>query len=176
MTRGLVCEYAKEGRVRGPNKPKGKSSGTSGDASTGNDHPASTHYERSGTRPRTSSSTSSSGSSGDNDFSPVRHFLEGSDLKLDQNAAGGDVVGPSRRSSFSVDDFTPGHSCAEIASESKGFRRPATARTLKGDYLFLPSELTPCNGGQVGIDHQARTQPIFSISCFDIRSVNSIIP
>ena len=26
VTRGLICEYAKEGRVRGPNKPKSKSS------------------------------------------------------------------------------------------------------------------------------------------------------
>ncbi|PFH48169.1 hypothetical protein AMATHDRAFT_87287 [Amanita thiersii Skay4041] len=32
QTRGLVCEYAKEGRVRGPNKPKSKAAGSSDDS------------------------------------------------------------------------------------------------------------------------------------------------
>lgn len=157
MTRGLVCEYAKEGRVRGPNKPKGKSSGGN-EASTGRDNATSTHNGVQGTRPRTSSATSSTGSSETIEFSPGRQSLEGTDLELDPKTSG-EVIRPSRSSPFSLDDSTsaPGGRL-EIDLETKGFRRPVTARYgsmfAEGDCFSLPTELTP---GHAGVDHQART-------------------
>ena len=172
MTRGLVCEYAKEGRVRGPNKPKGKSSGHSGgnEASTGSDNATSTHNGVQGTRPRTSSATSSTGSSETIDFSPGRQSLEGTDLELDPKTTG-EIIHPSRSRSFSLDDSTSAQGGRlEIDSETKGFRRPVTARYgsmfAEGDYFPLPTELTPGRGGHAGVDHQARILLSSRNTCF----------
>jgi len=166
VTRGLVCEYAKEGRVRGPNKPKGKSSGGN-EASTGSDNATSTHN---GTRPRTSSATSSTGSSETIDFSPGRHSLERTDLELDPKTTGGEAIHPSRSSSFSLDDSISAQGGQlEIASETKDFRRPVTARYgpmfADGDYFPMPTEFTPGSGGHAGVD-QARTLFSSRNTCF----------
>ncbi|KAG5642127.1 hypothetical protein DXG03_003577 [Asterophora parasitica] len=61
ITRGLVCEYAKEGRVRGPNKPKPKPTITPGSASAS----GSTHKSKEEARHKRSPSTSTPKHEGD---------------------------------------------------------------------------------------------------------------
>ncbi|KAG6844584.1 hypothetical protein H0H87_005733 [Tephrocybe sp. NHM501043] len=54
-TRGLVCEYAKEGRVRGPNKPKPKAPPTSNDPNKPKPNDVHDHSDTRPVRPRPSS-------------------------------------------------------------------------------------------------------------------------
>lgn len=105
ITRGLVCEYAKEGRVRGPNKPKSKTPAGSAASATGistasngnspNTSSSPTAGGRTSSRKRSSSNQSSAGSSDHPDSIPpsVRNALLRTDHML------GDPPSASRGSS-----------------------------------------------------------------------------
>ena len=67
-TRGLICEYAKEGRVRGPNKTKSKSANSGNDSSSNTSANIRNDHARVGPRGRTSSANSSVGSSDHHQF------------------------------------------------------------------------------------------------------------
>lgn len=64
ISRGLVCEYAKEGRVRGPNKPKPKLAPTPSDV-----------QEQTASSRNRSSSTNTSSSTGSSDYFDIPTIL-----------------------------------------------------------------------------------------------------
>ncbi|CAA7263639.1 unnamed protein product [Cyclocybe aegerita] len=110
LARGLVCEYAKEGRVRGPNKPKAKMppGGTGGSGSDGRSTPkgatGSGGGARGTSRNRTSSANSSAGSSDHPDLPPaVRAALQRAEQDSSPSRRNGKRnLGASRRNSLSL--------------------------------------------------------------------------
>ncbi|KAF5346405.1 hypothetical protein D9758_012757 [Tetrapyrgos nigripes] len=56
LTRGLICQYAKEGRVRGPNKPKAKTQNSNSSSSSSGSNPSAAKGSQS-TKPSSSPKT-----------------------------------------------------------------------------------------------------------------------
>lgn len=155
MTRGLVCEYAKEGRVRGPNKPKTKSTSSPGlnKAAVYTDNDRNDYGGRPISRPRTSSVNSSTGSSGYTDFSTTvrRGGLTTAMADFTVPPSAGNNLELSRQKSSSVDvQPSPQSShCDPHESVSTLFRRPnsdsstcSSTNIVDSACLFIPQEET----------------------------------
>ncbi|KAF9473529.1 hypothetical protein BDN70DRAFT_997584 [Pholiota conissans] len=114
ITRGLICEYAKEGRVRGPNKPKPK-------ASTGATSTASPSAS--------ASSTSTTASLAEqNDTTPTMTKTSEEASKAARHRA------PSSQSSGGSSDQTTGEPIAQrlFLPSTSGIRIP---QAMRGEYL-----------------------------------------
>ena len=147
--RNLNCEYAKEGRVRGPNKSKAKISGSPGGSEPS--PVANTAISgRSSCRARTSSATSSTGSSGHSEPPiAVRSGFNSTTSDLNTKSTGGRNTG---RNSMSLDISAQARSPNPVLDPASDlFRRQNSARcniTLltDSDYFFLQQEETQSEG------------------------------
>ncbi|KAG2004298.1 hypothetical protein CC2G_002866 [Coprinopsis cinerea AmutBmut pab1-1] len=108
IARGLVCEYAKEGRVRGPNKPKLKPPPTTVAAT---DEPFSLAPSRARTMSANDSTSTSGNSSEHHDVASILSSFRANETRLGAPSFSG-VPGSSqaRRNSLSLDEHRPNRS------------------------------------------------------------------
>lgn len=161
ISRSLVCEYAKEGRVRGPNKPKAKTSLL-----------PSEDQQFMGIARNRSSSANTSSSAGSSDYFDVRHMLTSlQEPRPSVSQHGALRLLQAHRPSLSLDEHRanrPRPPNLDLESTPQHYRLTSSPQTLPTSYspmdeisqYYMPIP-TPCSfpqgshslSEQGGFDH-----------------------